>query len=396
MFGKKVVADRQKIEELLTRGVEEVVELEHLKKRLLSGERLRVKLGIDPTSPNIHIGRAIILWKLREFQDLGHKAIFIVGDFTGQIGDTSDKESERPMLSEEEVKKNMRTYFKQAYKILNKHNIETRYNSQWLGKLGFIEIGKMADKFGLREVSARELIKKRLNAGKRVSSREVLYPLMQGYDSVAVKADIELGGTDQRFNLLAGRTIQPIYGQNPQDIVIMKFPLLGLDGRKMSSSWGNVINITDEPDDIFGKVMSISDDLIVHYFDMATRIPTEEVEKVKESIERGENPKDAKIRLAFEIVKMYHGEKEAAKARDEWERVFSKGELPSEIKEVEGKGILMQTTVMTGIIPSNSEFKRLVDQGAIKINNEIVKDWQVKDKPGDIVQVGPRRFVKIK
>lgn len=396
MFGKKIDTSEQKIEELLTRGVDEVIDLEHLKKRLLSGEQLRVKLGIDPTSPNIHIGRAVLLWKLREFQNLGHKAIFIVGDFTGQIGDTSDKESERPMLSEEEVKQNMRTYFEQAYKILDKGNLETHHNSQWLGKLDFLEIGRMADKFGLHEITARELIKKRLDAGRRVSYRESLYPLMQGYDSVAVKADVELGGTDQRFNLLAGRTIQPLYGQPPQDVVIVKFPLLGPDGRKMSSSWGNVINIADESNDMFGKVMSIHDDLITHYFEMATRVPAEEIKNTEEGIKRGENPRDAKLRLAFEIVKMYHGDKEAIKAREEWNRVFSKGELPSEMEEVESKGILMQTAVIAGIVPSNSEFKRLVEQGAVKINDEIVKDWQTKDKPGDVVQIGPKKFVRIK
>jgi len=211
MFGNKVVTDEQKIEELLSRGVEEVIDREHLKKRLLKGERLRVKLGIDPTSPNIHVGRAILLWKLREFQDLGHKAVFIVGDFTGQIGDTSDKESERPMLSEEEVKQNMKTYFEQAYKILDRRNIETRYNSDWLKKLGFLEIGRMADRFGLHEITTRELIKKRLDAGKRVSSRESLYPLMQGYDSVAMDVDMEIGGTDQTFNMLIGRDLMKIY-----------------------------------------------------------------------------------------------------------------------------------------------------------------------------------------
>lgn len=394
MFGKKVSTDEQKINKLLTRGVNEVIELEHLKKRLLSGEQLRIKLGIDPTSPDIHIGRAVLLWKLREFQDLGHKAIFIVGDFTGQIGDTSDKESERPMLSEEEVKQNMRTYFEQAYKILDKGNLETHYNSQWLGKLGFLEIGRMADKFGLHEITTRELIKKRLDAGQRVSYRESLYPLMQGFDSVAVKADVELGGTDQRFNLLAGRTIQPLYGQPPQDVVIVKFPLLGPDGRKMSSSWGNVINITDEPNDMFGKVMSIHDDLITHYFEMATQVPAEEIKNMDEGIKRGENPRDTKLRLAFEIVKMYHGDKEATKAREEWNRVFSKGELPSEMEEVEGTrlvelvGVVMQGTA--------SSAKILIDQGAVKVNGEVKKEWNFVPEKEDVVQIGPKKFVKIK
>jgi len=396
MFGNKISTDKQKINELLTRGVEEVIDSEHLKKRLLKGELLRIKLGIDPTSPDIHIGRAMLLWKLRQFQDLGHKAVFIVGDFTGQIGDTSDKESERPMLSEEKIKQNMKTYFEQAYKILDKHNIETRYNSEWLKKLGFLEIGKMADKFGLHEITTRELIKKRLDAGQRVSFRESLYPLMQGYDSVAVKADVELGGTDQRFNLLAGREIQTLYGQDSQDIMIMKFPLLGLDGRKMSSSWGNGINITDEPNDMFGKVMSISDDSIIHYFDMATQVPSNEIKEIEESVNRGENPRDAKLRLAKEIVKTYHGEKEAMKAKDEWKRVFSKGELPSDMEEVENKGDIISTTVVAGIIISKSDAKRLIEQKAIKVNDEVIKEWDYELKSGDVIKIGPKRFVKVR
>ena len=394
MLGKKISTDERKIEELLTRGVEEVIDKDHLRGRLLKGEQLRVKLGIDPTSPNIHIGRAMLLWRLRQFQDLGHRVVFIVGDFTGQIGDTSDKESERPMLSEEEVKKNMKTYFEQAYKILDRQNIETRYNSEWLKKLGFLEIGRMADRFGLHEITARELIKKRLDSGRRVSFRESLYPLMQGYDSVAVKADVELGGTDQRFNLLAGRVIQPLYGQNPQVIVIMKFPLLGLDGRKMSSSWGNVINITDEPNDMFGKVMSISDDLIIHYFDMATQVSADGIRGVEEDIKKGKNPRDAKLRLAGEIVKRYHGPDAAQKAKDEWERVFSKGELPSEMEEVEGGKLIDVVESSVGV--SSTQAKRLVDDGAVKINEEVVKEWSRQVNKGDTVQIGPKKFVKIK
>lgn len=300
------------------------------------------------------------------------------------------------MLSEEEVERNMRTYFEQVYKILDKHNTETHYNSRWLRKLGFIEIGKMADKFGLHELVSRELIKKRLDAGKRVSSRENLYPLMQGYDSVAVKADVELGGMDQRFNLLAGRTIQPLYGQEPQDIVIMKFPLIGPDGRKMSSSWGNVINITDQPNNMFGKVMSIKDDLVIHYFDMATQLSQKEISEVEEKLKQGVNPKDIKLRLAEEIVKMYHGEKEAQKAKEEWERVFSKGEKPEDMIGVENKGSVLQTSVAAGVVGSNTEFKHLIEQGAVKINDIVIEKWDHPTKSGDIVQIGPRKFYKVK
>lgn len=396
MFGTKVITGKEIIRTLLSRRVEEVIDKAHLEERLAKGEKLRVKLGIDPTSPSIHIGRAVVLWKLREFQDLGHTAILIVGDFTGQIGDTSDKESERPMLSEKEVRDNLKDYFKQAFKILDKSRTETRYNSEWLKKLGFMEIGKMADRFGLHEFSSRELIKKRIDAGKRVSLREALYPLMQGYDSVAIKADVELGGTDQRFNLLAGRAIQPLYNQNPQDVVITKFPLIGTDGRKMSSSWGNVINITDEPNDMFGKVMSIHDDLMSQYFELATRLPHEEINSLVSQIKDGVNLRNIKIRLAREIVVLYHGEKAAQKAKDEWEKVFSKGELPTEVEEVPGDGMkLLDFMNEHALATSSSEAKRLLDQGAVSINEEVVKDWGQVLKRGDVVRVGPRKFLKV-
>lgn len=388
------ITNPQKIDELLERGVDEVIDLEHLKEKLLSGKKLRIKLGIDPTSPDIHLGRAVVLWKLREFQDLGHEAVFIVGDFTGQIGDTSDKETERPMLSEDEVKRNSKTYFSQAFKILDKSKTKTYYNSKWLKKLEFLEIGRMADKFGLHEFSSRELIKKRLDSGKRVSLREILYPLMQGYDSVAVKADIELGGTDQRFNLLAGRSIQPLYNQEPQDIVITKFPLEGTDGRKMSSSWGNVISITDEPNNMFGKVMSLEDSLMVKYFELATRVPMEEVDRVKAELEKGANPRDVKKRLAEEIVALYHGEREADKAKDEWEKVFSKGELPSKMEEFETGRLIDLVSKATQ--NSSSSAKTLINQGAVRVNGEVKKEWGFMPQEGDIIQIGPRRFIKVK
>ena len=396
MFGNKVITDENKITEVLLRGVEEVIDKEHLKGRLIKGDRLCVKLGIDPTSPNIHIGRAVTLWKLREFQDLGHTAVLIVGDFTGQIGDTSDKESERPMLSEKEVNSNLKDYFKQAFKILDKNRTETQYNSEWLKKLGFMEIGKMADRFGLHEFSSRELIKKRIEAGKRVSLREVLYPLMQGYDSVAVKADVELGGTDQRFNLLAGRAIQPLYNQNPQDIVITKFPLIGTDCRKMSSSWGNVINITDEPGDMFGKVMSIHDELMPQYLELATRLPHEEIKNLIDQTKNGTNQRNVKIRLAKEVVALYHGEKAAREASKEWEKVFSNKEMPSEIKEASGEGMkIVDFITEHALATSSSEAKRLLEQGAVSVNEVVVKEWGHILKMGDVVRVGPRKFIKV-
>lgn len=381
--------------EILQRAVAEVIDKKHLIQRLKSGQKLRVKLGIDPTSPNLHIGRAVAIWKLRAFQDLGHQVIFIVGDFTGLVGDTSDKDSERPMLSAAEVKSNMKTYFDQAFKILDRKQTETHYNSEWLSKLGFIEIAKMASLFGLHEFEVREVIARRLKVGKRVSFHELMYPLMQGYDSVAVKADVELGGTDQRFNLLAGRTIQPLYGQKPQDILMMNL-LEGTDGRKMSSSWGNVINITDEPNDMFGKVMSVHDDLIVKYFEYATQVPMAEAKAVEKELKSGANPRDIKKRLAEAIVTLYHGKKSAVDASKEWQQVFSNKEKPSEIPEVKVKSKnLVDVLVEAKLASSKSEAKRLIDQGGVKINDK-VQNESSEIKSGSVIQVGKRKFVKIK
>lgn len=390
----------QHIEELLTRGVAEVIDREHLKKRLLAGEKLRVKLGIDPTSPNIHLGRSIPLLKLRDFQKLGCEVHFIVGDFTGVIGDTSDKESERPMLSKEEVEKNMHTYLEQAFKILDREKTETHHNSEWLSKLGFLELGEMASLFSVHEFTSRELIAKRLAAGNRVSFHEMLYPLMQGYDSVAVRADVELGGTDQRFNLLAGRTIQLKYNQEPQDILMTDL-ILGTDGRKMSSSWGNTINLTDEPNNMFGKVMSIPDELIESYLVHCTRVAMEEVK----TIVAVPNPRDAKLRLAEEIVKIYHGRDEAKKAVEYFVDTFSKGQIPIEIREqkvewcqpLDSYQNLQDFIVSAGLASSKSDVRRKIEQGGVYIDGVRTVESRIltKEDSGKVVQVGKKDFVKI-
>lgn len=384
----------EQIEELLNRGVEEVIDKAHLESLLKSKKKLRVKLGIDPTSPNIHIGRAVVLWKLRAFQEAGHTAIFIVGDFTGLVGDTSDKEAERPMLTEKEVKANLKTYFEQAYKILDKKKTEVYYNSKWLKKLGFIEIAKMANLFGLHEMEAREVISRRMKAGKRVSLQEMMYPVMQGYDSVAVKADVELGGTDQRFNLLAGRTIQPLYKQSSQDIVMTAL-MEGTDGRKMSSSWGNVINLTDEPNDMFGKVMSISDGLIKKYFVLATRTEIKEIDEIMKL----PNPRDQKIILAEKITELYHGAKKAADAKKAFISQFSSGELPADIpiKFVEANlNSISAVALATGLVASKSEARRLIEQGGIKLNGKVVKEDKIEvTDEQQLLQIGKRRFAKI-
>lgn len=392
----KTMADQ--IQELLSRGVEEVIDRRHLEAALRSKKKLRVKLGIDPTSPNIHIGRAGALWKLRAFQELGHTVVFIAGDFTGLIGDTSDKEAERPMLTEAEVRKNVKTYFEQAAKIIDPKKSEMHYNSKWLKKLGFLEIGKMADAFGLREMEARENISRRMKAGKRVSFRELLYPIMQGYDSVAVKADVELGGTDQRFNLLAGRVIQPLYGQKPQDIMTRTL-MEGTDGRKMSSSWGNVINITDEPEDMFGKVMSIPDSLMNKYFLLATRVPVSEVHQIISSCA---NPRDAKLVLAAEIVKLYYTPRIAEKARTAFVNQFSKGGLPASIEvkkwdQAYGKYRLSVVLKVVGLAGSKGEARRLIEQKGVKVNQKVSGDDEIilDGKTEYLLQAGKRKFLKL-
>ena len=285
-----VDTNKEKINEILTRGVDEVIQKEDLENKLLSGKQLRIKLGIDPTSPNVHIGRSIPILKLRDFQELGHQIVLIVGDFTGIIGDTSDKESERPMLTQEEIDINKKKYFDQVGKLLDMDKVEFRYNTEWLEKLTYREIGEHADQFSVADFIARDNIKRRLDAGKRVSLREVLYPLMQGYDSVAIGADVEIGGTDQRFNLLAGRTLQPKFGQEAQNI-LMTTLINGTDGRKMSSSWGNTINLTTPAKEMYGKVMSVNDSELITYFTMCTRDPLEEVEVIQKGLESRKPPR---------------------------------------------------------------------------------------------------------
>src|SRR3989344_5696822 len=264
------------ITEILSRGIHQVVEASSLEARLKEPGKLRIKFGFEPSSPNIHLGRAAPLLKLRDFQMLGHQIVFIIGDFTGVIGDTSDKTAERPMLSHDTVEKNLQTYVEQCKKILDMDKVEVRRNSEWLDKLGYAEISLQANEFSLAEFIARTNIRARLDAGRRVSVRELLYPLMQGYDSVVVKADVEIGGKDQIFNLLAGRALQKYYGMRPQDILTNNL-IMGLDGRKMSSSWGNTINVWDEPDEMFGKIMSMADYVMIEYFIHCTRVPMEEI-----------------------------------------------------------------------------------------------------------------------
>ncbi|MEI6040097.1 MAG: tyrosine--tRNA ligase [Candidatus Berkelbacteria bacterium] len=369
--------DKKAIEELLTRGVTEVINREHLEKALGSGKQLRIKLGIDPTSPNIHLGRAVCLFKLRDFQKLGHKVVFLIGDFTGIIGDTSDKDSERPMLSEEIVQENMKSYVAQAGKILDLDQVEVRNNSEWLSKLGYKEITEQANIFSISDFIARENIKKRLDAGKHISLREVLYPLMQGYDSVAVKADVELGGTDQRFNLLSGRALQAHYGQEPQDFVMTSI-LPGTDGRKMSSSWGNTINLTDSARDMFGKLMSIPDNLIMDYFIHVTRVEMDKIAEYEKQLKSGANPRDIKMILAETIVEMFYSKDEAEAEKDWFIKTFSQKQTPTDIPKVQigkDKDTIMEILkVCFAGERSNGDIRRLLEQNAISIGDKTIAD----------------------
>ena len=396
---KRELSKTKGFETLLNRGVEEIIDLPHLEEKIKRGKSLRVKLGIDPTSPYIHLGRSIPLLKLRDFQELGHKAILIVGDFTGLIGDTSDKESERPMLSKEVVRENAKTYIEQAGKIIDIKSAEIYHNSDWLAGLDYMDIGRQADIFSLNEFISRENIRRRLDAGTRVSLRELLYPLMQGYDSVHVKADVEIGGTDQRFNLLAGRDLQRLYGEEPQDIITN--PLIeGLDGRKMSSSFGNTINLLDSQNEMFGKIMSLHDDLIIKYFFLLTRVNLDTIREYEKDLEKGTNPRDIKIKLAFEITKIFYGEDGAMKAEKYFERVIQEKKAPDDIPKVfvsKNKMDIVDLLVFTKLASSKGEARRLISQKAIRIDEEVVSeigDVSISSK-GFILQRGARRFARV-
>lgn len=399
LFSKtpNISTDEKAIDELLSRGVTEVIVKQELRRKLLSGEQLRVKLGIDPTSPDLHIGRAVTLLKLRDFQELGHQVVLIVGDFTAVIGDTSDKDSERPMLSQDTIEKNKETYFEQVGKVLDLSKTELRYNSEWLGPLTYREIGEHADMFSIADFIARENIAKRLNAGKRVSLREVLYPLMQGYDSVAVRADVELGGTDQRFNLLAGRTLQERMGQRPQDVVIS--PLInGLDGTKMSSSRGNYIALTAEPADMYGKVMSMADAEVGTYFEVCTRVPMEEVLSLRAALADGSlHPKEAKMRLAREIVTLYHNVGAAEEAEAHFTAAFSEGAVPSNVPETLcSKEATYLEVLEAALDESRTALRRLAADGAIhQVGGASITDISVPVAQTQVLRIGKHRFLKI-
>lgn len=389
--------------DLLNRGTAEVIVRENLEERLKKGDRLRIKLGIDPTGSVLHIGHAVVLRKLRQFQDLGHTVIFLIGDFTARIGDPTGRSTERPPLSDEAIQENMRGYIAQASLILDMDKVEVRYNSEWLGKLDFKDLIVLTSKVTYAQVAQRADFKERIQNDVDLSLQEFLYPIMQGYDSVALRADVELGGTDQKFNLLMGRQIQERYEQTPQNILTC--PILeGLDGvQKMSKSLNNYIALTDSPEDKFGKIMSIPDDLIMRYFELATNVPSVELESIRKELAGGANPRDIKMRLGREVVALYHGVSAGKEAEEHFTRVFSNKQLPDEIAEhvvSEGAMSLIELVRLVDSVTSNSEARRLIEGGGVKIDSEAKTEVEfivpIPEGEGVLLQVGKRRFLRIK
>ncbi len=396
---------------ILKRGVSDLISEEDLKDKLVEAEKegrsLKVKLGLDPSAPDIHLGHTVVLRKLKQFQDLGHEVYLIIGDFTGMIGDPTGKSETRNQLTREEVLENARTYEEQFSKVLDPEKTRVVFNGDWLSKMDFADVLELSAHYTVARMLERDDFSKRYNSGKPIGIHEFFYPLMQGYDSVAIEADVELGGTDQRFNLLVGRKLQQEYGQEPQ--VVLMMPLLeGLDGvNKMSKSLDNYIGVYDDPADMFGKVMSIPDNMILRYFELLTDVSIERLNEMKEKLARDDfNPMELKKKLAHEIVKEYHSEEDAVNARQEFESVFSKGNLPEDIPIIEisesdledGELWIVKLVAATGLVDSNSQARRMIKQGAVRINDEkyekINLDIKVEDEM--IIQIGKRRFAKIK
>ena len=388
---------------LIKRGTDEILTESDLKKKLESGKQLVIKAGFDPTAPDLHLGHTVLLNKLRHFQDLGHKVIFLIGDFTGQIGDPSGKNKTRPTLDSDELIENAKTYEKQVFKILKKELTEVRFNSEWCNDLGAAGLIGLASKYNVARMLERDDFNKRYNSNQSIAVHEFLYPLVQGYDSVALNADVECGGTDQKFILLVGRELQRAYDQEPQ--VVLTVPILeGLDGtNKMSKSLNNFIGIDEKPDEMFGKIMSISDDLMWRWFELLSFISEAEIKNLRQQVHGGANPRDIKFILAEELVDRFHGASNGSTCKEQFLQRFQKGSLPEEIKdisvEIESDSIpltnLLKSTEMTS---STSEAMRLIKQGGVKIDSEKVSDPKLEIQSGSeaIYQVGKRKFLKIK
>lgn len=388
-----------KIEELLTRAVANIIPSKEILKKLLeSGKKLNVYFGIDPTTTRIHLGHAVPLRKLQRFSELNHNVTFLIGDFTALIGDTSDKESERPVLTSEEIEENFKTYKRQAEKILDFSKISVRNNSEWLGNLSFREVIKLAQQFSFGDFAARELIKTRLSSSKHVGLHEGLYPAMQGYDSYFLDTDVQIGGTDQTFNMQAGRTLAKNWRKKESFILATEF-LQGLDGRKMSKTWNNAIWLSDNPNDIYAKVMAINDDLIIQYFTLATGLPMTAIKDIELELKSGGSPLNAKKELARQIVKELHSEKDAEDAENNFKKTVQRGELiPLEIEINESIEAIDRLLVQANLAASISEATRLVSQGGVEINGKRVEDsnQKIEIKDGMLIKVGKRKLLKIR
>ncbi|MDD9867796.1 MAG: tyrosine--tRNA ligase [Candidatus Campbellbacteria bacterium] len=395
MWFKKTKAksiSSEKIKEILSRGVEEVIDKKFIESSLKDGKKLRIKLGIDPTSDSLHLGSLVLLMKLRDFEEAGHTPVVIIGDFTARIGDTSDKDSERPSLEKKLVEKNMKNYATQIKRILKSSEVEILYNSNWLNNLKYEEVISHAGMFSVSDFIARDNIARRLKAGNRVSLKEVLYPLMQGYDSLVVNADVELGGTDQRFNIIAGRTIQKNNNKKPQSVVLTPI-LSGLDGKKMSKSFGNTISLDSSPQEIYGGIMSVNDEYVFEYFKLLTRLQQNVIDRLK-----SRTPLEAKKSLAKEVVSILHGDEEAEKSEKYFEDVFQEkkniSDYAEDIEVSSGKNLV---EIAETLNLSRAEMKRLVRSGAIKTERgDSIKDEIYTPKDNEIILIGKRRIVRVK
>ena len=388
---------------VIKKGVDEILLEQELVEKLKLNRPLRVKAGFDPTAPDLHLGHVVLLTKMRQLQDLGHHIMFLIGDFTGMIGDPTGKNTTRPPLTPEQIKINAETYTKQVFKVLDPNKTEICFNSKWLNELGAAGMLKLAASQTVARMLERDDFSKRFKNNQSISIHEFMYPLLQGYDSVAMQADIELGGTDQRFNLLMGRELQKQYGQSTQVLIMLPL-LVGLDGvNKMSKSLGNYIGIAESPTEIFGKVMSVSDELMWSYFDLVSLLSSDEIAQLKQQVQNGENPRNIKVKLAMELVARFHDQSAAEMALADFETKFKRNEIPTDLELQElvlesatiGLGVLLK---QAGLVASTSEGARMIEQGGVKIDGEKIADKNHQLAKGDtfVVQVGKRKFAKLK
>lgn len=391
---------KKQIDALLTNGVEEVIIEKELRQKLASGKKLRVKHGVDPTSKDLHIGYAVVYWKLKELQDMGHQIVFLIGGFTARFGDPTDKSEARQMRTKEEVEQEAENYINQVGKILDLKKTEIRYNSEWYDKMSAEGLLRLMSEFTVARMLERDMFQDRMKNQKDIGLHEIVYPVLQGYDSVELESDLTVIGTDQKFNELQARPLQKSRGQAPQDVITVPM-LVGTDGKeKMSQSLGNCIGIAEPANEKFGKVMSIPDEAISNYFELAARATKEKIEEVRQRLESEENPRDIKLELAGDIVRLYHGDKAAKEARAEFIKVFANKQKPTDIPEKKmkpGEQELVAVLVEADLVSSRSEARRLIEQGAVKINDKVQKDprGSVDVKSGMMIQVGKRKFVKI-